>query len=96
MPGIQQQKYNIVGGLADLRLLRSCHTGLTDHKSRREADSIKEGGKQVVIPSNSSGNPMTGFSNNWWTGIEMLHTLFAMEHNAIYNTVRAAHPDWTG
>ena len=27
------------------------------------------------------GVPITGFSDNWWVGLELFHSLFAMEHN---------------
>ncbi|KAL5351764.1 hypothetical protein ACLOAV_003625 [Pseudogymnoascus australis] len=57
---------------------------------------LTQGGKETLIPRDDAGNPKTGFSDNWWTGMEMLHTLFAMEHNAICDMLRAAYPDWTG
>lgn len=50
----------------------------------------------ISLPRDSDGNPETGFNNNWWVGMEMLHTLFAMEHNAICDTMRKNHSDWTG
>lgn len=54
-------------------------------------------GKQArYLPRNPDGTPMTGFNDNWWLGIEMLHTLFALEHNAICEKIREGHPDWTG
>ncbi|KAL1647471.1 hypothetical protein SLS58_002801 [Diplodia intermedia] len=55
-----------------------------------------EGGVGYVLPRDKYGDVETGFSNNWWTGMEMLHTLFAMEHNAICDMLRKAYPDWTG
>ncbi|KAF4534017.1 Peroxidase family protein [Lasiodiplodia theobromae] len=55
-----------------------------------------EGGAGFVLPRDKFGDVETGFSNNWWTGIEMLHTLFAMEHNAICDKLRKSYPDWTG
>ena len=36
----------------------------------------------------------TGFTTNWWVGLEMLHTLFAMEHNAICDRLQLEFPDW--
>lgn len=53
-------------------------------------------GVGFYLPRNSENEPETGFSNNWWTGMEMLHTLFAMEHNAICDMLHKAYPDWTG
>jgi hypothetical protein len=57
---------------------------------------LAEESMQAFLQRDIAGNPRTGFSDNWWTGMEMLHTLFAMEHNAICDTIRASHPDWTG
>ncbi|KAF9266820.1 heme peroxidase [Marasmius fiardii PR-910] len=55
-------------------------------------------GKGLFLPRDQSGQVETGsgFTNNWWTGIELLHTLFALEHNTICDMLRKAHPDWTG
>ena len=53
-------------------------------------------GKEEFLPRDKDGNPLTGFSNNWWIGMELLHTLFALEHNAICDAIREEHPDWTG
>jgi hypothetical protein len=36
----------------------------------------------------------TGFSSNWWIGLELLHTLFALEHNAICDRLKLEYPSW--
>ncbi|RMY63991.1 hypothetical protein D0863_10132 [Hortaea werneckii] len=54
------------------------------------------GTQPFFIPRNEDGTPKTGFSDNWWLGVELLHTLFALEHNAICDSIRQGHPDWTG
>jgi hypothetical protein len=51
---------------------------------------------KIFLPRNPDGTPKTGFNDNWWLGVEMLHTLFALEHNAICEKIRQGHPDWTG
>lgn len=43
----------------------------------------------------TTGIPETGFSNNWWLGLEMLHTLFVLEHNTICDTLLQANPSWS-
>jgi hypothetical protein len=53
-------------------------------------------GREHFLPRDADGNVLTGFSNNWWIGMEMLHTLFAMEHNTICDMLRNNHPDWPG
>ena len=42
------------------------------------------------------GNPDTGFNDNWWIGMELLHTLFALEHNSICDMLRKNYPSMTG
>lgn len=50
-------------------------------------------GRLPVDPA--TGQPVTGFSENWWLGLQMLHELFAKEHNAIADVLHAAYPAWT-
>jgi hypothetical protein len=49
----------------------------------------------VFLPRDDQGIPITGFSSNWWLGLEMMHTLFAREHNAIATHLHTHHPDWS-
>ena len=37
----------------------------------------------------------TGFNDDYWLGLSLLHTLFAREHNAICDMLRRDHPDWS-
>jgi len=61
-----------------------------------------EGGKLVVedgrLPKASgrglAGIDETGFNDNYWVGLSLLHTLFANEHNAICDYLRGAYPSW--
>ena len=39
-----------------------------------------------------TGVDLTGVSNNWWSGLSLLHWLFAKEHNAICDRLAAAYP----
>lgn len=42
-----------------------------------------------------SGRTLSGFTDNWWLGLEILHSLFAMEHNAICERIQATEPQLT-
>ena len=53
-------------------------------------------GREQFLPRDADGNPLTGFNNNWWIGMEMLHALFALEHNAICDALRRANSGWSG
>lgn len=57
---------------------------------------LHKDGREAFLPRDAEGNVLTGFNNNWWLGLEMLHTLFALEHNAICDKLRSSHPRWTG
>ena len=55
-------------------------------------DSTKTGS---FLPRDADGIPDTGFNNNWWIGLELMHTLFALEHNAICDELHSKHTEWT-
>jgi hypothetical protein len=40
------------------------------------------------------GVDLTGFSDNYWIGLSLLHTLFAKEHNAICDHLKGSYPTW--
>lgn len=52
--------------------------------------------REKFLFRDSNNNPETGFNDNWWIGMELLHTLFALEHNAICDMLRKNYPSWTG
>jgi hypothetical protein len=48
------------------------------------------------IPVNpQTGLEITGFTDNNWIGLSMLHGLFALEHNAVCDVLKSKYPDWT-
>ena len=59
-----------------------------------------EGGKLKVDASGllpvdpDTGIDFTGFSDNWWVGLAMLHTLFTLEHNYICDLLAARTATW--
>jgi hypothetical protein len=40
------------------------------------------------------GVDLTGFSDNYWIGLSLLHTLFVKEHNAICDYLKGVYPTW--
>ena len=45
--------------------------------------------KNGFLPSNpETGATASGFTDNWWLGLEILHTVFAKEHNAICDCLK--------
>jgi hypothetical protein len=57
-------------------------------------------GKVLVSPSGRlgvdpvTGREITGFTENGWVGLSLLHALFALEHNAICDELRKHNPLW--
>ena len=78
--GLRQPEQPLVGRVADLRLRRR-------HVRRSCARDV--GGKLRIEPTGllpvdpETGVDFTGFTDNWWIGLAMLHTLFTLEHNYI-------------
>ncbi|KAM0351684.1 hypothetical protein ACHAPU_002694 [Fusarium lateritium] len=55
--------------------------------------TVSEG--EQFLPRSEDGIPKTGFRQNWWLGLELLHTLFALEHNAIAEQLHMSNPSWS-
>ncbi len=57
-------------------------------------------GKVLVSPSGRlgidpvTGREITGFTENGWVGLSLLHGLFALEHNAICDHLKKHNPIW--
>lgn len=66
-----------------------------------------EGGKLKVMEQNGNwvlpykkkdGGPqldITGFNDNWWIGLSLLHATFTLEHNAICDMLGQHYPEWS-
>jgi Animal haem peroxidase len=58
------------------------------------------GGKLQIEPTGllpvdeEKGIHFSGFTDNWWIGLAMLHTLFTLEHNYLCDLLAHQHPEW--
>lgn len=66
-------------------------------KSVREFDGgrLKVNNDNTLPTSFFSGVPITGFTDNWWLGLSMMHQLFVLEHNTIADTLAEKYPEKT-
>jgi hypothetical protein len=53
-----------------------------------------EATKQLAVDPDT-GLHLSGFTDNWWVGLAMLHTLFTCEHNHLCDLLAKDHPQWT-
>ncbi|MEA2346554.1 MAG: hypothetical protein QOG62_341 [Thermoleophilaceae bacterium] len=67
---------------------RELRTG-TDGKMK-----IEEGMLPNETEAKLDGVDLTGFSDNYWIGLSLLHTLFTKEHNAICDHLKGSYPTW--
>lgn len=62
---------------------------------------VGSGGKLCIEPTGllpvdpETGIHFSGFTDNWWIGLAMLHTLFTLEHNHICDLLAYEHPTWS-
>lgn len=47
-----------------------------------------------VLRSGTEDRPTTGFGEAWWSGLAVMHTLFAREHNLLGTRLMAEYPTW--
>ncbi|MEQ6901389.1 peroxidase family protein [Nocardioides sp. YIM 152588] len=62
--------------------------------------TVREGAKirltdEGYLPQDVSGQDITGFNESWWLGLSSMHTLFAREHNAVCDELRAHYRGWS-
>jgi hypothetical protein len=59
------------------------------------------GGRMRIEPTGllpvdpETGLAFTGFTDNWWIGLAMLHSLFTLEHNYIADRFAHLNPTWS-
>ena len=88
---IRESEQPLVGWIADLRLRsgrwrRRCAPG--------KAASSGSKRRSCCRSTRETGVHLSGFTDNWWIGLAMLHTIFTQEHNHICDLLAKEHPDW--
>jgi len=72
----------------------------SDHATQERVRS-GDGGRLRVDPGGflpldpATGVEVTGVTGNWWLGLDLMSTLFTLEHNAIADRLRAEYPGWS-
>lgn len=70
----------------------------SDEATARKLRTGDEGkmkiGDEALLPLDVEGVELTGFSDNWWIGLSMLHALFVSEHNSICDRLIIEYPQW--
>ena len=63
---------------------------------RSEVDGKIKVDQDGMLPADPErqGADLTGFNDNWWVGLSLLHNLFAREHNVICDALKARYPAW--
>jgi Animal haem peroxidase/Catalase len=66
--------------------------------TRKKAESLRDGARLRLddgyLPKDVDGFNVTGFNENWWLGLSVMHTLFAREHNVLCGELHRAYPNW--
>ncbi len=65
-----------------------------------QAAALREGAKlrltpEGYLPTDTSGQELTGFNESWWLGLSGLHTIFAREHNLLCDELRSHYRGWS-
>jgi hypothetical protein len=65
----------------------------TTRKLRAGVDGKLRVREDGLLPVDAgTGLDLTGFTENWWLGLSLLHTLFTREHNAICDALKERYP----
>lgn len=72
----------------------------SDEKTQKQVRSGVDGklavdGKGLIPIDSKTGVEITGVSGNWWIGLELMHTLFTLEHNAICDALKREYRTWS-
>ena len=90
--GLRQSEQPLVGLLAALRL-RCRHREASADDDRRQAEDRAD--RPAAGRSGQTGISISGFTDNWWIGLAMLHTLFTLGAQPhLRSARRRSIPNW--
>ena len=68
----------------------------TQASVRAHVDGKLNLGADGLLPLDPKlGVEVTGVNGNWWLGLDLMHTLFTLEHNAICDHLLREYPGWS-
>jgi hypothetical protein len=56
---------------------------------------LKVGSNGLLPVDPKTGVEVTGVTGNWWLGLDLMHTLFSLEHNSICDELLQEYPEWS-
>ena len=68
---------------------------LPQKSAPHEGGKLKVGIDGLLPVDPATGVHFSGFTDNWWIGLAMLHTLFTLEHNHICDLLQRSIPTGT-
>jgi len=79
----------------DASHIYACHPQLADSLRSHIGGKLRIEATGLLPVDPVTGLHFSGFTDNWWIGLAMLHTLFTLEHNAICDQLAHLNPGWT-
>jgi hypothetical protein len=68
----------------------------TEQLRQRDGGKLIIDEKRHLLPIDPhTGVERSGFTDNWWIGLSIMHTLFTREHNAIVDHLQRENPYWS-
>ncbi|KAE9977514.1 hypothetical protein EG328_002021 [Venturia inaequalis] len=83
----------------DLSQIYGSNEAITQNLRTTSGDGkllLTKEGKEQFLPRDTNGVVITGFNDNWWIGLEILATMFALEHNSICDMLKTYYPEMSG